>query len=1496
MNNTLILIFFSLSTVYFGRKAYRITPTFFRFTTSLITGVIKWPGPRIHDPDHGASIVRERLGMFYENLFPTFIFHVAGGFGAFVFSLLMLLGNTSLMSDYVRINWTWTTVALVLFALAGGTMGFKKANRNVIQLNMLFSDLAKKVEPRVVDSRSARSKYAIEHPLIKYRNMPAERKRALNQFYESIRCKQDGDERRAIALYQEAMRRDPSLHKNACETLSAMTRSSGLRKEGAIYYWLGNHSEHLSDLKQAVVAYEKAVHAFIQIGYNHRASRACNNLGSVKMQMKDPSAMVEFEKSIALDPANGMAHISIGVTYYRVSERGDPRFDIALDAFANAIFADPVAYTPVVTLRLRSISYTWKEDLQDILQRADSKLPTTDVPAAENRDKFKTYRDKKHGFEIDIPEDWSIQEGAVPVLASVLFKWRHGWGPKADVVFTHGSDEALNIMIETMSPEPTPNDTERFFRVYAQSMNYTNCEYGRIMVGGKVHTWSRYLFDNTLWSKKYMIVLDGKGYAITASCNDKKTFSQREKVWDTIALSLRSSVGHKPQNNGGDMSQQDKNHRPILPEADASHPALQTLPLDAAAWRKEAQRFAARGQWEDAISRLDQAIDIDSQCASDWYSKALFLGALGRLKESVSCYAQALTIDPQMASAWFGKALAEEHIGRKQDAAASYMRFIAVSPTEDVEQIAVAQKRLKELGVHTESKAATVKPHDSVESDSTHDLSSRNAADWINEGQKLSGLKRHEEALVAYDRALTLDPQNASAWKQRGVVLIAMRRSTEAIASFNRALEIQPQDKVTWYLKAIEFTVTDQTKEALDCWNQVLEIDPQATDAWFNKGHCLTALGRMEEALACWDQMLVIKPQDTVAWSNKGNCLAELGRMEEALACFEQVLDLGADDVITWSRKGLCLAHLGRYDEAVACYDKVLAHNPQNVDILHLRGIALAALHRREETLDSYDKILNHNPQDASVLTNKGIDLVGLGRYDESLVCLEQALALDPHIVEAWNAKGACLVHQGRLDAALDSYNQALSIAPDMAVAWKNKGLCLTHMGRIEEAVESYAQASARTPQDNSAWERQGYLLIQLRRWDEAIICLDKVLDLDPQNVAVLSNKGACLVALNHWEQALPCFDRVLELDPENAAAWSNKGPCLVELGHLEDALACFNRALELDPDSVATWANKGRLLAKKLGRPDDAITCFDRALELDPQDDVSRKEKAEVLFSLGRDDDALACIKKNLPLPDLAQIKQEVQRKSEIDSQSKAKSSIPSMHISPGATARQPQQGIDRNAIELMAYYDRPLLIISLGRDIDAVMSEVSVYSQVVLDSHEEALTGFDRLLSANPRNADLWCNKALILTTLGRHEESIVCCDRALDIEPRFSAALNNKGVSLANLGRWEEALACFTQILTRDNRNSGVWNNKGIVLSILGDTKKAMACYERALRLNPKNVKAWFNQAIIEDVEGRPQNAAHIYKYFLELVAEDNMEPTRDTIWVKYAQKRLDDLETR
>jgi hypothetical protein len=147
-----------------------------------------------------------------------------------------------------------------------------------------------------------------------------------------------------------------------------------------------------------------------------------------------------------------------------------------------------------------------------------------------------SYRNEQHAFEIDLPADWSITRGLarIPVVLSNVIM-------RANILeeFSCGPDQWLNIVVERMIPEPPPETNEMAFSLIAQDRNYTDLEFGRITVAGRLHAWARYVMLSRVWVKKYLIVLNGHGYAITASSSSQDKLPAYEKTWDCIATSLR---------------------------------------------------------------------------------------------------------------------------------------------------------------------------------------------------------------------------------------------------------------------------------------------------------------------------------------------------------------------------------------------------------------------------------------------------------------------------------------------------------------------------------------------------------------------------------------------------------------------------------------------------------------------------------------------------------------------------------------------------------------------------------------------------------------------------------------------------------------------------------------------------------------------------------------------------------------------------------------------
>jgi len=158
----------------------------------------------------------------------------------------------------------------------------------------------------------------------------------------------------------------------------------------------------------------------------------------------------------------------------------------------------------------------------------------------------------------------------------------------------------------------------------------------------------------------------------------------------------------------------------------------------------------------------------------------------------------------------------------------------------------------------------------------------------------LHELKRYDEAVSSFDRAIALRADLAEAHANRGNTLNVLKRFDEALASLDRALALRPN----------------------------------LIEAMVNRGNALNGLKRYDEALTVYDRALSLHPGHAGAHYNRGATLHEMLRYEDALASYDRALALQANYPEAWSNRGATLYEMMRHGEALASYDRAIALQP----------------------------------------------------------------------------------------------------------------------------------------------------------------------------------------------------------------------------------------------------------------------------------------------------------------------------------------------------------------------------------------------------------------------------------------------------------------------------------------------------------------------------------------------------------------------------------------
>jgi tetratricopeptide (TPR) repeat protein len=197
-------------------------------------------------------------------------------------------------------------------------------------------------------------------------------------------------------------------------------------------------------------------------------------------------------------------------------------------------------------------------------------------------------------------------------------------------------------------------------------------------------------------------------------------------------------------------------------------------------------------------------------------------------------------------------------------------------------------------------------------------------------GNALELLERLDEALTAYDRAVSLKPEDAELYNNMGVALTKLHRDDEAVHVFQHVLKLSPRHKQATNMCATLLFKAKRHNEAIDYFNLCAELEPDSARIYQDRGTCHSRLLQFDEARSDYERALQIDPGNAATHYNLGHAHLKCDRFDAASRCFERALALDPDLVPCLINKGLAAIEQRQFAEAIACYNRALAIEPQD--------------------------------------------------------------------------------------------------------------------------------------------------------------------------------------------------------------------------------------------------------------------------------------------------------------------------------------------------------------------------------------------------------------------------------------------------------------------------------------------------------------------------------------------------------------------------------------
>ena len=134
-----------------------------------------------------------------------------------------------------------------------------------------------------------------------------------------------------------------------------------------------------------------------------------------------------------------------------------------------------------------------------------------------------------------------------------------------------------------------------------------------------------------------------------------------------------------------------------------------------------------------------------------------------------------------------------------------------------------------------------------------------------NKGAKDGGFNQLEQRL-----------NDADAYYNMGIGLQEKNKLEEAIEAYNKALSIKPDYADAYHNMGITLKNQGKLDEAIEAYSKALSIKPNYAEAYNNIGVTLYEQGKLEEAIEVYSKALVIKPDYANAIENRLSLLTQI--------------------------------------------------------------------------------------------------------------------------------------------------------------------------------------------------------------------------------------------------------------------------------------------------------------------------------------------------------------------------------------------------------------------------------------------------------------------------------------------------------------------------------------------------------------------------------------------------------------------------------------------
>ena len=378
---------------------------------------------------------------------------------------------------------------------------------------------------------------------------------------------------------------------------------------------------------------------------------------------------------------------------------------------------------------------------------------------------------------------------------------------------------------------------------------------------------------------------------------------------------------------------------------------LATAPENATVMHFLAMIAVTKGAYDNAISILYKAIELDKKQPALYFNLAMALQGAGYLSEALENYQKAIKSDKDFAPEGYNNIANIYRIKKDFKKAESfYHKSINSAPDKAFFAYNGLGLLQRELGKNDDAL-------DSFQSAIDAEPDSPDA--YANMAATLRSMNRVFEALPLYEKSLSIDPNNPVVLTGYGMTLELDGQQEKALQQYEKAIHVKPDFADAYAHKGAIEIEKGEWKKAEDSLRKATKLDSEHPEAWLNLGVVLYNDKLYLEAMEAYRKAIILNPKNPEVCNNLAIAVHSTGDLEEAAGlCFNAIaLDKDFEEVHNTLSVILKDMYKVNKDLAIGTAKAWVKHCPKNETAKY----TLASLTQDKSTDKASDKYLEQH-------------------------------------------------------------------------------------------------------------------------------------------------------------------------------------------------------------------------------------------------------------------------------------------------------------------------------------------------------------------------------------------------------------------------------------------------------------------------------------------------------------------------------------------------------